>query len=994
MNKLLQKINDTAPSYGSIPFWSWNDRLEEGELRRQIRRMKELGMNGFFMHARGGLETEYLSDDWFNCVNVCVDEAKKLGMEAWSYDENGWPSGFAGGKLLDDKKNFALGLLTETVSVFPDDEDTVAAYTKNEDGSYSWVTEPVENCGEYLRIYRQYDNSYVDVLDGSITKEFLRLTHAEYKKACGADFGGAMPGFFTDEPQYFRWGHTYSNTLPKVFRETYGYEIFPGLPAIFEKNVPGGDKFRYDYYKLIHELFINNWVKLVHEWCQENGVKLTGHAVEESSLSGQMMCIGGVMPFYEYEDIPGIDYLGRGIADDIAPKQLGSVCAQLGKKKALSEMFACCGWDVSPTELKRIADMQYAGGVNLMCQHLYPYSERGQRKRDYPLHYSEHNPWQDAMIPFDWHYNRLGAALAEGEEYAPILVIHPIHGAYMRYKKGADWHSEIEGHFFGLSRLLGHNQVPYHYGDENLMKKYAKVNGGKITVGQCTYDAVIVPFTYTLDHETADMLKEYMAGGGKVWLYKDAPACIDGEAADNSWLQSNITWEDLLAKRDAWISVTPAAGGCEENVSALRKMTRKLEDGSSLIYITNISADDFDCVDVRIPGARSVAEIDLETMELIPVHGKCCRTCGGIRVSLRFEDAQSHLLLVNGEDAELLEGKPALLESKLAIPEKYIPVPEKAAFAKKPENMMILDTAALSKDGVNYDEPLSIYGIKDNLLREQYSGRVWIRYTFTAAEDYRADDLRLVVEPMGQDSVTVNGTAVQPAKENWWFDRNFASVNIAPYVKAGENEVIVSLNHYQRDYVYYVLYSGVSESLRNCLVFDTEIEAAYLVGDFALETAGTFTDDVKNSRLYEGEFVLTNQRDNVSITDVVKDGYPFFGGSMTVKFPYDYKAGDATVLALTGRFATASVKVNGTPAGDMLFLRHVDLTAYLREGVNEIEITFAGAMRNLMGPHHRHDPEPMGVGPGTFSFEKEWKGRECAGYLDRYAFVRFGIEGK
>ncbi|MBQ4606619.1 MAG: glycoside hydrolase, partial [Clostridia bacterium] len=221
MNNLLQKIYDKAPSYGSIPFWSWNDKLEEGELRRQIRRMKELGMNGFFMHARGGLETEYLSDDWFHCVNVCVDEAKKLGMEAWSYDENGWPSGFAGGKLLDDKKNFALGMLTEIVAEFPEDEDTIAAYTKNEDGSYNWVTAPVDGCSEYLRIYRQYDNSYVDVLDGEITKEFLRLTHDEYKKACGEDFGGAMPGFFTDEPQYFRWGHTYSNTLPKIFKETY-----------------------------------------------------------------------------------------------------------------------------------------------------------------------------------------------------------------------------------------------------------------------------------------------------------------------------------------------------------------------------------------------------------------------------------------------------------------------------------------------------------------------------------------------------------------------------------------------------------------------------------------------------------------------------------------------------------------------------------------------------------------------------------------------------
>ena len=57
MKHLLEEIAKTAPSYGSLPFWSWNDRLDPEELRRQIRVMKSLGMNGFFMHARGGLET-------------------------------------------------------------------------------------------------------------------------------------------------------------------------------------------------------------------------------------------------------------------------------------------------------------------------------------------------------------------------------------------------------------------------------------------------------------------------------------------------------------------------------------------------------------------------------------------------------------------------------------------------------------------------------------------------------------------------------------------------------------------------------------------------------------------------------------------------------------------------------------------------------------------------------------------------------------------------
>ena len=68
-----------------VPFWSWNDKLEPDELRRQIGAMQDAGMGGFFMHARGGLETEYLSEDWFRAVEASVDEAKKRGMQAWCY---------------------------------------------------------------------------------------------------------------------------------------------------------------------------------------------------------------------------------------------------------------------------------------------------------------------------------------------------------------------------------------------------------------------------------------------------------------------------------------------------------------------------------------------------------------------------------------------------------------------------------------------------------------------------------------------------------------------------------------------------------------------------------------------------------------------------------------------------------------------------------------------------------------------------------------------
>ncbi|NLD87248.1 MAG: hypothetical protein GX633_03205, partial [Clostridiales bacterium] len=361
MSKLIENIRHNSISHGSIPFWSWNDKLKEEELRRQIRRMKDLGMNGFFMHARFGLETEYLSEEWFDCVRACVDEAERLDMEAWSYDENGWPSGFAGGKLLEDRNNHAKWLFYEISDTFPTEEDVLEVYSLSDDGKLNRLTEPVG--GKYHIIRKKYDESYVDTMDDSITRKFIAETHEQYKEKVG--FSRHMPGFFTDEPQYYRWHTPWSDIMEREFEKAYGYSVLSALPALFI-DFEGSREFRYDYFLLCHKLFINNFIKVVYDWCNENGCQLTGHAVEESNLSGQMWCCGGVMPFYEYEHIPGIDYLGRELQSDLAPKQIGSVCAQLGKKKVMSEMFACCGWDVTPRELKRIAELQYVGGVNLM----------------------------------------------------------------------------------------------------------------------------------------------------------------------------------------------------------------------------------------------------------------------------------------------------------------------------------------------------------------------------------------------------------------------------------------------------------------------------------------------------------------------------------------------------------------------------------------------------------------------------------------------------
>ena len=99
-DKLKRELADPGNHYRPITFWSWNNLLTEEELRRQIREQKSAGMGGYFMHARAGLRTPYLGEEWMRAVDVCVQEGKAQGIDAYLYDEDGWPSGFAGGLVV------------------------------------------------------------------------------------------------------------------------------------------------------------------------------------------------------------------------------------------------------------------------------------------------------------------------------------------------------------------------------------------------------------------------------------------------------------------------------------------------------------------------------------------------------------------------------------------------------------------------------------------------------------------------------------------------------------------------------------------------------------------------------------------------------------------------------------------------------------------------------------------------------------------------------
>ena len=167
------------------------------------------------MHSRVGLNTRYLSQEWFECIDACVDEAEKLGMKAWLYDEDRWPSGAAGGLVNNEEKSRIREL--QMAGELPDGAVELATFAvtlkvtqlqsarrlKSMDEPvrpgetkviFSWQT------AEPMSWYN--GQTYLDPMNPDAVAKFIRVTHERYFAELGGKFGKSVPGIFTDEPHY------------------------------------------------------------------------------------------------------------------------------------------------------------------------------------------------------------------------------------------------------------------------------------------------------------------------------------------------------------------------------------------------------------------------------------------------------------------------------------------------------------------------------------------------------------------------------------------------------------------------------------------------------------------------------------------------------------------------------------------------------------------------------------------------------------------------
>lgn len=1029
--EVLSNLAKPGPEFRGAPFWAWNSKLEPEELRRQIRLFKRMGMGGFFMHSRVGMNTPYLQKEWFECIDSCVDEAKKQDLYAWLYDEDRWPSGDAGGIVTKNPEFRERHIYAEWA---PAASGLTSLPEERLGGVYSAVVEGsmrssavrahdfkrLETLPEkapegrqlvvfYVRAEKANSwyngQTYIDTMNPEAVAKFIEVTHEAYRKHYGDEFGGKIPGIFTDEPNYGNpdWPASmrpWSLHLAEEFGKRRGYDLLEHLPELFF-NLPDNDfsKVRYDYYRTCTELFTAAYYQQIGQWCEKNNLAFTGHALYEDDLYTQRGASGDVMRFYEFQQIPGIDLLTE--RDDVidTPKQCSSVAHQLDKPVRLCEAYGCTGWDFPFAGHKALGDWLQVLGINFRVQHLAWYSMRGEAKRDYPASISFQSSWWPQYHMVEDYFARQRAVLDPAKEQRDLLVISPIE-SYWGYHAGVDRADHLaycDSHMVDLRNLLLGSQIDFDYGCEDMLPRHSSVSdalpeeflGGapRLQVGVARYAAVLLPPMETIRSTTLELLEKFAQAGGTVW-YLNVPSHVDAMPDETLARRYRKAFHKLSMRNAAGaissalsrVIVSTSHKKSQEN-GALFCQVREAGDYQALFVVNTgmlhkgTYQDIPRCVDRKIKydwallcwrgrkNFRYIYEVDQETGKIHEVdmqsdnagneehtpHNNDTWAC----FCTDFAPLQSRLFIA--------------LEHpfKEALPARNAPHETTDIFelghcfdySLSEANAMVLDHAAFTavcSDGKRLERNhVQQILLIDNELRDmlgaEHRGGSMCQPWLTAKADTPDKTIALELR-YSFDCETLPDADLELAVEDaqlYTYELNGQPLDGAV---TGEwfdpvlKKIAIPADRIVPGYNTLTLRGTYHQQLSG-------LEAIFLLGSFGVT----------------GQRTMTALPDHLHIGDWCRQGLPNYSGNVTYHHEFKLLARGLkhTIMLEFPQWygAAIGVSVNGKPEKMLPWPPYKLVLEDLKAGVNSLDITVYGSRRNLCGPFYCKDATPRWTGP-------------------------------
>ncbi len=926
-SSIKEQFVNPPKEYRPAPFFVWNNKVTKPEIDLMMQDFKDKGFGGVFVHARPGLITEYLSDEWFDLFEYTLNKGKELNLNVWIYDENSYPSGFAGGHVPNE---------------MPESYNQGVGLKMNKDGTFE-KTYP-----EKTPFFGGY--SYVDLLLPGVTEKFIDITMKGYEKKAKNDFGKFVPGVFFDEPYTRAYGGIrWTPDLFEQFQKQWGYDLEKNLPSLFEE-VGDWKRIRHNYQKTILRLFIERWAKPYYNYAEKQNLILTGHYWEH--IWPNVERCADNMAMYAWMQMPGIDMLFNEF-DDKSPnaqfgnvralKELSSAANQTGRKRKLSETYGGAGWEETFFDFKRLGDWEFALGVNFMNQHLSHISLEGARKYDYPTSFSYHEPWWKYYKSQNDYFGRLSLALSSGVQENSILIIEPTTSVWMyyHYTQPSQRNAEIAQSFQSFVTRLEKAQAEYDLGSEDIIKDRGTIKNKAFIVGNATYKTVVIPpDCENLDKETTELLIRFIENGGKVLAYS-IPERIDGNQNDklsilfkqssNVILLSQLTDSDISTH---FSNETIRFGQIKGN--DIYHHRRKLPDGN-IVFICNSSTTENALGEFTVSGKDAI-ELDLNTGNLYDYPDK--EENSNVMMSFNLPPAGSKLFFISDKKMTGMKARKTPVYTDEITPSSILQV------KRLNENVLNIDFCDLTVSDTFYKD-INVLSASDTVFKKhgfpkgnpwnfavQYkteildkgkydSGGFIATYKFNIEDAFDYSNIKAVVERPELWKVLINGTEVKPSKD-WWLDRSFAVFNIGNLLRKGENTLSLVV------------------APMNVLA---EIEPVYILGNFSVLPA-------------DKGFTI-HQAQNPVIGTWKQQGMPFYFGQVSYSQTYDIKnpSGNYVVELENPAGTIYEVLVNEHSVGTIISPPfQLDVTSFLKKGENKIDIVVTGSLKNLLGPHHNNHP--------------------------------------
>lgn len=998
--ELRRNFADPPAEYRSMPLWVWNDELEWPRLAEQLGQFKQQGIGGVFIHPRPGLMTEYLGGTWFKLWGLAIEEGKRLGLSVNIYDENSYPSGFAGGhvpsRAPDTAAQFVQAQIeTDAARISWDPAQTVAVFAirRGPDGRTETARRIRSRAelaaGEAAVVFRLARASglpwtggfpYTDLTNPQTAPLFLETTYEAYRERFGPELGKTIRWAFTDEPLLQNGG---PNSLPlsfntlAEFRKRCGYDLADRLVSLFW-DLGDFRKVRFDYWQTVHDLWKENFFRPMFLWCDRNNLQFTGHWMEHEWPYPWITPADA--SFYAYEHVPGIDMLeGANLRTRGADphmlftiRRVASVSHQLGRR-AFCEAYGVAGWDSTFEHYKRFGDWLMVHGIDFMDQHLAFATVRGARKRDHPQSFSDVSPWWRYYRLHGDHLGRVSYMLSRGRSRNRLLVLEPTTSGFLWARRG-ERTPELEKmrqENAGRIQFLADRQVDFDLADEYILEWFGRVEGGKLVVGRAAYDLLVWPENMiNVRRQTVPLLEQYLAAGGEILALAAPASYVDGAESEQVKALARryaAQWHSVSGLPELYREVArrlpPRVKFDAELPPGVGFSERFLDNGDRIVFFANTGLKPVQAR-ATVEGA-GLEEWDSVTGEISAASFETGGP-GQVKFVLELPPAGLRLFLV----------KKSPVAPKATPRTDFAPL-EVRDWRITPDapNVLVLDYCDLAVAGAEYRDVNTwranwilwqAHGFErpawDNAV--QFKTRIFDRnrfapdsgfvatFRFEIADAAAARGLELAMETPELFKATLNGSPVDFKPGARWLDPHLVSVPVGRLAKAGENVVRIA---------------GRPFDVR------MELENIYVRGAFSA-TPG------------ENGFRLAAPA-KLGFGSWAKQGYPFYGDSVVYEADVEVPAGDNRLRVELGAFeaSVVEVRLDGKQVAVLGWPPYAAEFA-AAPGRHAVALRVVSTPRNIFGPFHNPTRPRMRAWPAAWAAFPE---RQPAG--SQYDVLDYGL---